>query len=204
MIIKNLGVQVESIWKNLRPMTKKMLVTVMETNTKKRKKSFSYDIHADWELGELLKVLDEQTSKRDETAGADNLQEINDLAKICAEVLEEKTESAEIFIQLAGRALTKKNYAKIDTLSDILIQRYKASEVAEVIRQTESAPIRAIAYESLVVMSVSSIIPLIKDPLYFETACNVLQQQAIEFENEEALLALEHLSASFSPNLRQK
>ncbi len=204
MIIKNLGMQVESIWKNLRPMTKKMLVAVMETNAKKRKRNFSYDIHADWELSQLLQALDEKTSGTDKDDSTNNLKKINDLARICADVLEEKTESAEIFIQLAGRALAKKNYAKIDTLSDILIQRYKASEVAEVIRQTESAPIRAIAYEALVVMSVSSIIPLIKDPLYFETACNVLQQQAIEFENEEALLALEHLSASFNPNLSQR
>ncbi len=197
MMIKNLGIQVEDVWKNLRPMTKKMLVGVMETNKKKRKPNFSYDAHADWELSRLLTALDKESVSSKVSKDTGNLKSINHLAEVCANVLEEKTESAEIFIQLAKRALAKNNYFKIDELSDILLGRFLASEVAEVVRQTDTPQIKAIAYETLAVMSVSVVAPLVKDPLYFEIACTVLEQQAVEFENEQARITLEQMSASF-------
>jgi hypothetical protein len=37
------------------------------------------------------------------------------------------------------------------------------------------------------------IVPLLDDPLYFEIGCMVLEQQAIEFENEEASDILEQI-----------
>lgn len=195
-MIKNLGVQAESIWKGLRPMTKKMLVGIMDTN-KKRAWNLSYDVHADWEISRLLNALDEQSTYSKTAKCDESLKEINHLAEACAEVLEEKTESAETFIQLAKRTLAKKDYAKIDELSNILLKRFSASEIAEIIRQTESPQIQALAFETLAVTSVSSIIPLVKDPLYFGIACNVLQQQAVEFENAEARAELEKMEADF-------
>lgn len=197
MMIKNLGMRVENIWKDLRPMTKKMLAGELKTAAQKRKKNFSYDAHADWEISRLLTALDEQSVKSKTAKNTGKLKEINHLAEVCAYVMEAETKSAEIFIQLVERALSRNKYKKIDELSDILLERFSASEIAEIIRQTEKAPIQAIAYETLAVSPVSSITPLVRDPLYFEIACNVLDQQANEFENEEARATLERLSSNF-------
>ncbi|MCB1025959.1 MAG: hypothetical protein KDB79_16305, partial [Acidobacteria bacterium] len=193
--------QVENAWKNLRPMTKEMLVRVLARSTKPAvKQNFSYDAHSDWELSSLLDALDEKVAVLKVKRSSPKLVEVSHLAEVCASVLEAKTESAEIFIQLAKRALAKHDYVKIDKLSDILFERFSASEVAEVIRQSTVPQIRAIGYETLAVMPTSSIKPLVKDPLYFEIACNTLEQQAVEFENEEAGLVLESMAADFTFN----
>ncbi len=197
MTIKNLGERAETIWKDLRPMTKKLLVGALKTNKFAQKQKFSYDAHADWEISNLLNALDEQAEDSRTEKDGSNLNEINHLANICASVLEAQTESAEVFIQLAKRALARNDYKKIDTLADALFERFSAGEIAEVIRQTRLAQIRAIAYETLVVFPATLIEPLLDDPLYFEIACNVLEQQAIEFESEDARNILEDLEAGF-------
>ncbi len=194
MAIKDFGSQVKTAWKNLRPMTKEMLAGFINRSKKSRKKNYSYDAHADWEIISLLDALDQQVVKKVDTA-KDKLEEIAHLAEICASVLEAKTESAEIFIKLAERALKRNNFAKIDSLSDALLERFPPSEISEVIRQTDVPQIKAISFETLAIMPTSTIVPLLKDPLYFEIACNVLEQQAIEFQNMEARVVLEQMDA---------
>jgi hypothetical protein len=193
---KNLGKQVETIWKDLRPMTKKMLVGALKTSNFASKQKFSYDAHADWELSRLLNALDKQV--KDSIIKSDtNIIEINNLAEVCAKVLESQTESAEVFIQLARRVLAKNDFHKFDRLGDALFERFSTGEIAEIIRQTDMAQIRAICFETLAVMPTTLILPLLDDPLYFEIGCNVLEQQAIEFENPEARETLENLDFSF-------
>ena len=51
--------------------------------------------------------------------------------------------------------------------------------------------IRAIAYETLALLPVPSIAPLLDDPLYADIAANALEQKAFEYESEEARDALE-------------
>jgi hypothetical protein len=193
MMIKNLGERVETIWKDLRPITKELLVGALKTNKVVQRPKLSYDARADWEISSLLNALDEQAE--DAATDKSDLNGINHLANVCASVLEAQTESAEVFIQLARRALARNDYQKIDKLADVLFERFSAGEIAEVIRQTKMAQIRAIAYETLVVFPATLIEPLLDDPLYFEIACNVLEQQAIEFESEEARKILEDLEA---------
>ena len=195
MMIKSFGVRVETVWETLRPMTKKLLAKVMKLNEKaSRKRTIAYDAHADWEISRLLDALDEQAQESEKETHKTKLEQMNQLADVCASVLEEKTVSAEIFIQLAKRALARNDYARVDALADILLERFSTSEIAEVIRQTDIPQIRAVAYETLAVTSTFSIAPLLKDPLYFEIACNVLEQQMIEFENPEAGRVLEQMS----------
>ena len=197
-MIKNFGKNVETIWKDLRPGTKKMLAGALDTNQSVQKQKFSYDAHADWELSSLLNALDQSVRDRltDKKAKIE-VNEINHLAEICAGVLQSQTMSAEVFIQLAKRALAKNDYARIDKLADILFDRYSAGEIAEIIRQTELAQIRAIAYETLAVLPTEFVEPLLDDPLYFEIAFAVLEQQAIEFESEKAREILENLESDF-------
>lgn len=192
---KHFGKTVENIWKDLRPMTKKMLEGALKKTKPAGKQKFSYDAHADWELSSLLTALDEQALEPEARKDSARLREISDLANVCAGLLEARTESAEVFIQLAKRTLKRNDFAAIDKLADILFERFTAGEIAEIIRQTEMAQIRAIAYETLAVLPTTLVVPLLDDPLYFEIAVNVLEQQAIEFESVEARAVLEHMDS---------
>ena len=120
-MIKDLGAGVVSVWEGLRPITKKMLEGAMSAGSNtpptNSAQKFSYDAHADWELSRLLTALDEQTKK---ASNADILNEIAQLAETCAAVLESQSGSAEVFIQLAERAIKQHDYNKLDKLADRL------------------------------------------------------------------------------------
>ena len=193
MTIKNFGARVVSVWEGLRPMTKKLLVGAMQPNHPAPKQKFSYDAHADWELSRLLTALDEQTTDADVKKDSEKLSEIKQFAEACADVLEAQTESAEVFIQLATRALERRDYKKVDALADALFARFSIGEMCEIARQTTNPAIRAIACETLVLMPVSSLVMMLQDPIYFDIARNALEQQAFEYESEEARRFLEQI-----------
>ncbi len=195
MTIKDLGTQVETVWQNLRPATKKILVGAMDKNPpKKASRKIIYDARADWELSRLLTTLDEQTTTDEIKEDSKKLREIKSFAAVCARVLETQTISAEVFIQLARRTLLRNDYVKLDKLADALLERFPAEEVAEIIRQTDVPHIRAIAYETLAIMPTGSITALLGDSLYFEIACSALEQQIFEYDSEEARAVLESIS----------
>lgn len=193
MTIKDFGARVESVWEGLRPMTKKMLVGAMQSNAPAQKQKFSYDARVDWELSRLLSALDEQTADAKAVNNAEKLREISQLAEACASVLQMQTESAEIFIQLAERALRRRDYKKIDELTNALLKRFSVGEICEVVRQTTNPAIRALAYETLALVQVYLLIPLTDDPIYSEIVRNALEQQAFEYESEEARIVLDQL-----------
>ena len=197
MTIKDFGARVISVWEGLRPMTKKMLVGVFQEKSGNsltaQAQTFSYDAHADWELSRLLAALDEQAKDAEVKKDAGKLAEIKEVAEICATVLQAQTESAEVFIQLAERIIQRNDFNALDRLADVLATRFSAGEIAEIVRQSEFAQIRAIAYETLMIMPVTFLLPLLDDTLYFEIARNALEQQAFEFENEDAQQILEQI-----------
>lgn len=194
MMIKDLGAGVITVWEGLRPMTKKMLVGVLQSSSNPPVSNpthkFSYDAHADWELSRLLTALDEQSRHPGARKNADILNEIAQLAETCVQVLEAQSGSAEVFIQLAERAIKKHDYNKLDKLADRLLERFSAGEIAEIVRQTEtpqiSPQIRAIAYETLALLPVAMLMPLLDDPLYADIAANALELKAYEYDSEEA------------------
>lgn len=189
-MIKNLGAGVVRVWEGLRPITKKMLEGVMNASSTSVPNSsiqkFAYDAHADWELSRLLTALDEQSKKATSKKNSEILGEIAQLAETCVRVLESKSGSAEVFIQLAERAIKKHDYNKLDKLADRLTERFSTGEIAEVVRQTDVPQIRAIAYETLALLPVPAILPLLDDPLYSEIAANALEQKAYEYDSDEA------------------
>lgn len=200
MTIKNFGARVVSVWEGLRPLTKKMLVGALATNsgnstTTTGTQKFSYDVHAEWELSRLLSALDEQAKDAEIREDAEKLREIKQLAETCAKVLQAQTASAEVFIQLATRTVKRHDFNNLDRLADILATRFSVGEVAEIVRQTELAQIRAIAYETLAMMPLNNLVALLDDQLYFEIARNAVEQQAFEFDNEDAQQILEQLEA---------
>ncbi|MDQ3800466.1 MAG: hypothetical protein M3384_13540 [Acidobacteriota bacterium] len=192
-MIKNFGARVEKVWEGLRPMTKKMLVGAIEANSAAPRQKFSYDAHADWELSRLLTALDEQSSEAEIRKDAEKLREIKQLAETCTSLLQAQTESAEVFIQLAERALKQNDFRKIDTLADILSQRFSVGEICEIVRQTTNPAIRALGFEALALVPVSSLMQMVDDPVYFEIVRSALEQQAFEYESEEARRILEQL-----------
>ncbi|HLM00705.1 MAG TPA: hypothetical protein VK400_06590 [Pyrinomonadaceae bacterium] len=196
-MIKDFGARVEKAWEGLRPMTKKMLVGAIEANTANSnaaaKQKFSYDAHADWELSRLLTALDEQSNDAEIRKDAAKSREIKQLAETCTSVLQAQTESAEVFVQLAERALKQNDYRKIDVLADILSHRFSVGEMCEIVRQTTNPAIRALGFEALALVPVSALMQMVDDPVYFEIVRCVLEQQAFEYESEEARRVLEQL-----------
>ena len=194
MTIKDFGTQIINVWEGLRPVTKRMLVGAMQiANLNSPKPKFSYDAQSDWELSRLLSALDEQSIDAEVKKDADKLREIKSLAETCANVLESQTESAEVFIQLTERALDRRDYRKIDQLTDILLSRFSVGEMCEIVRQTDNPAIRALGYETLALMPIPKLLPLLEDPIYEEIVRNVLEQQAFEYENDQARNILEQL-----------
>jgi hypothetical protein len=196
MMIKDFGGQIASVWEGLRPMTRNMLVGALHTggssaSPNPKAQNFSYDAHADWELSRLLTALDEQSRSADMQNDVQTLSDMNQLADTCAGVLESQSGSAEVFIQLAQRALRRHDYKKLDSLADRLGEKFSAGEIAEIIRQTESAQIRAIAYETLATLPVNQVAPLLNDSLYADIAAAALEQKAFEYESDEAKDALD-------------
>jgi len=178
-----------------------MLVGALQTgnavNPPSKSPKFSYDAHSDWELSRLLSAIDEQSRTTDIQKDSQKLNEMNQLADMCATVLESQSGSAEVFIQLAERALRRHDYKKLDSLADRLSEKFSPGEIAEIIRQTDSAQIRAIAYETLATMSVGSVAPLLNDSLYADIAAAALEQKAFEYESEEAKEILDQLDQEF-------
>ena len=200
MTIKDFGGRIASVWEGLRPMTRSMLVGALQTSGSSsspniKASKFSYDAHADWELSRLLSALDEQSRTTDAQNDAETLDEMNKLADTCASLLETQSGSAEVFIQLAERALRRHDYKKLDRLADRLSERFSAGEIAEIIRQTESPQIRAIAYETLAMLPVNNVAPLLDDSLYTDIAAAALEQKAFEYDSEEAKEILDQFDA---------
>ena len=193
MTIKDLGARVERVWEGLRPVTKKMLVGAMQAQLTSPKGKFSYDAQADWELSELLSALDEQANDSEIKKNTEAYSEIRHLAETVVDVLEEQSESAEVYIQLAERALKNKDYGQIDKLTDALILRFSVGEVCEIVRQTDNPAIRALGFETLALMPTDKLVELIDDPLYDEIVRLALEQQAFEYELEPARQVLEQI-----------
>lgn len=189
-MIKEFGGSVASIWEGLRPITKKMLVGALQASNSgpaiSKTPKFSYDAHADWEVSRLLGALDEQSKTSEVRKNSAKLTEITNLADTCVRVLEAQSASAEVFIQLATRAIKDNDYNRLDKLADHLTERYSSSEIAEIVRQTELPQIRAIAYETLAMLPIPVILPLLDDPLYAGIAAASLEQKAYEFDSDEA------------------
>lgn len=199
MTINEIGGRVASVWQGLRPVTQKMLVGALrsaKTGTAMTVSPiFSYDAHADWEVSRLLSALDEQSRTQEIPKDGAKFAELKALADTCVSVLESQSASAEVFIQLAERAIKENDYVRLDNLADRLADRYSSSEIAEVVRQTDMPQIRAIAYETLAMLPIPVLLPLLDDPLYAGIGAAAFEQKAFEFDSDEARDILDQLDA---------
>jgi ribosomal protein L16 Arg81 hydroxylase len=146
--------------------------------------SLPYDARADRELSLLLSALDERVTETDLARQRDDGKQLRQIAETCAAVLQEKTQSAEVFTQLIRRADSQRDYARIDALADAL-SRFSPTEVCELAR-SEDAVVKALANEALAQFPTSVLIGLLSDPVDSEIAREALRRQALEYGSEEA------------------
>lgn len=189
-MIEDFGGRLASVWSGLRPATRGLVERAMQarnTTVPTRNvntSSLPYDARADRELSLLLSALDERVTETDLARQRDDGKQLRQIAETCAAVLQEKTQSAEVFTQLIRRADSQRDYARIDALADAL-SRFSPTEVCELAR-SEDAVVKALANEALAQFPTSVLIGLLSDPVDSEISREALRRQALEYGSEEA------------------
>jgi len=185
--MKDFGGRVATVWSELRPATRGLVERALQASTggAQATRNFQYDARADLELSRFLRALDERASDKSNALDSENVQKLRSIAETCAAVLQEKTESAEVFTQLVRRAEVLHDYKRIDVLADSLINRFPPSEICELAR-SEQAIVRELANETLARCPVSVLATLLADPVDSEIARAALRRQIAEYGSEEA------------------
>ena len=184
------GGRIATVWSELRPATRGLVERALqEASSTQTARNFQYDARADLELSRFLAALDgalqDRTTEKTEALDAETAGKLKSVADTCASVLQEKTESAEVFAQLVRRAETQKDYKRIDMLADALTTRFPPSEICELAR-SEDIIVRELANEALARCPVSVLSGLLNDPVDAETARWALRRQIVEYGSEEA------------------
>ncbi|PYS73151.1 MAG: hypothetical protein DMF69_05590 [Acidobacteria bacterium] len=187
MTIEDFGSRIATVWSELRPATRGLVERAMQSagNSSQNPRNFQYDARADLELSRFLTVLDDRASEKSDALDADIASKVRSVADTCAEVLLEKTESAEVFAQLVKRAARQRDYKRIDVLADALNSRFPPSEICELAR-SEEVIVRELANEALARCPISILAGLLSDPVDAEIARSALRRQVIEYGSEEA------------------
>jgi len=182
-IIEDFGSRIATVWSELRPATRGLVERALSGTQPSR--NFQYDARSDLELSRFLAALDDRAAEKTDALDPEKGGKLKSIADTCAEVLLEKTESAEVFTQLVRRAQMQKDYRRIDTLADALTSRFPPSEICELAR-SEDVVVRELANEALARCPVSMLFGLLQDPVDAETARAALRRQVVEYGSEEA------------------
>lgn len=192
MMIEDFGARVASVWEGLRSTTRNLVERALQSSgataatiSPQRSESRPYDARADWELSRLLAALDERLTEAGASMNAEQEKELRRMADTTALVLQNQTQSAEVFAQLVARTYRLRDYARIDQLADALSARFAPSEICELARNNHEI-VRALAQETLAQTPTSTLIALLGDPIDAEIAREALERQAGEYGSEEA------------------
>ena len=183
LIIDDFGSRIANAWSELRPATRGLVERALTGTPTAR--NFHYDARADLELSRFLAALDDRAAEKSNALDAEKGGQLKSIADTCAEVLLEKTESAEVFTQLVRRAQAQRDYRRIDTLADALTSRFPPSEICELAR-SEDKVVRELANEALARCPISVLATLLNDPVDSETARLALRRQVVEYGSEDA------------------
>jgi hypothetical protein len=186
-MIEDFGGRIATVWSELRPATRGMVEHALQARAggSAPTRNFQYDARADIELSRFLAALDDRVSEKSNALDADKVRRLRSLAETCAAVLQDKTESAEVFAQLVQRAELQRDYKRIDVLADALSSRFAPSEICELAR-SEDVVVRELANEALARFPISVLTSLLSDPVDSETARGALRRQVVEYGSEEA------------------
>jgi hypothetical protein len=186
-MIDDFGGRIASVWSELRPATRGLVERALQAAATgvTPARNFQYDARADIELSRFLTALDDRAAEKTDVLDAEKNGKLKSLADTCAAVLQEKTESAEVFTQLVGRAQSQRDYRRIDSLADALTSRFPPSEICELAR-SEEIVVRELANEALARCPISVLASLLNDPIDSDTARAALRRQVVEYGSEEA------------------
>src|ERR1051325_2442972 len=203
MIIEELGPGVANAWSHLRPATRNLVEKAWQSSTagaaQQIQRPAQVDPRADHELSQLLAALDEHAHQIEQASGRDNSREARRLADACAMVLGQQTQSAEVFSRLIGRAHQRKNFAQIDALAALLMERLAPSELCDLAR-ANNVVVRALAHEALAQLPTPLLAILLRDPIDAAVARQALERQAHEFESREAYRVLREFAEGLEDN----
>lgn len=186
-MIDDFGDRIATVWSELRPATRGLVERALQaaaTGAQATRNS-QYDARADLELSRFLAALDAHAAEKTEALDAETGGKLRSIADTCASVLQEQTESAEVFAQLVNRAEMQKDYKRIDALADALTSRFPPTEICELAR-AEDVIVRELANEALARCPVSVLSALLNDPVDAETARYALRRQVVEYGSEDA------------------
>lgn len=193
LMIEDFGGRLASVWSELRPTTRGLVERALQarnsalppsSRNNPKTSNLPYDARADHELSLLLSALDERVTEPDLTQQSVRGKQLRQIADTCAAVLQEKTRSAEVFIQLVRRADSQRDYARIDALADTL-GRFSPTEICELARSDDPV-VKALANEALAQFPTSVLIGLLGDPVDSDMAREALSRQALDYGSEEA------------------
>jgi hypothetical protein len=177
---------VATVWSQLRPTTRQLVERALQsTQPPTQGRNTPYDARADLELSKLLEALDEGVSETRILATRQETDKLRSVADTCAAVLLERTQSAEVFVQLIERAQLQHDYERVDALADALSSRFAPSEVCELAR-SPNIVVRALAQEALTQVATSVLIGMLHDPVDADVARTALQRQARDYGSEHA------------------
>ena len=181
------GARIATVWSELRPSTRGLVERALRApaHSGQATRNFQYDARADIELSRFLAALDERAAEKSEALDAETGGRLKSIAETCATVLQEKTESAEVFAQLVRRASNHRDYKRIDRLADALNTRFPPSEICELARSGDTIA-RELANEALARCPISILTGLLADPVDADTARAALRRQVVEYGSEEA------------------
>lgn len=185
--IDDFGAQIATVWSELRPSTRGLVERALQAPAGggQATRNFQYDARADLELSRFLAALDNRAAEKSEALDAETGGRLKSVADTCATVLQEQTESAEVFAQLVRRASRQRDYKRIDVLADALNVRFPPSEICELAR-SEDKIVRELANEALARCPISILTMLLDDPVDSATARAALCRQIVEYGSEEA------------------
>jgi hypothetical protein len=192
MVIEDFGARVASVWAGLRSTTRHLVEQAVQSSgttpaimATPARANLPYDARADSELSRLLTVLDERAADSDATLSAERANQLKLMAETCAAVLQNQTQSAEVYAQLVQRAHARHDFARIDALADVLTARFAPAEICELARNSHTVA-RALAQETLAQLPTHTLITLLADPIDSEIARDALERQALDYGSEEA------------------
>jgi hypothetical protein len=183
-VFGDFGARIANAWSELRPSTRGLVERALQAPAQATR-NFQYDARADLELSRFLTALDDRAAEKSEKLDAKTVGKLKSVADTCATVLQEKTESAEVFAQLVRRASNQRDYKRIDVLADALNSRFPPSEICELAR-SEDKIVRELANEALARCPISVLTMLLNDPVDADTARSALRRQVVEYGSEEA------------------
>jgi len=184
-MIDDLGGRIATVWSELRPTTRVLVERALQPQSTPASRNVPYDARADLELSRFLAALDDRANEAGLALGSEKESRLRKVADTCAMVLQEKTQSAEVFAQLVRRAEAQRDYKRIDTLADALTARFAPSEICELAR-AEDVFVRELANEALARFPTGVLITLLGDPIDSEVAREALRRQVIEYGSEDA------------------